>query len=245
MSIAFEAAAVGHRITHEGDLDEPRHIETEATLELISTGQTSPAKLGLGIARSPQRIRVMTRTPEQKRVQGERPGETPDPTGTIGRGSLDVFIGPQRQPAAIVNPDYVVPCDKHSDGPLLTGAANVMVNGVPWSRRFDQVDCGAFVGEGEPSILIGGAPSEKPRPISTFPDERTVTTVAVAQARVKETFVHAPTYGRVLSRPVEASQRIVDDVSRHAAASSSVDVGRQLLRPNSSAQTTLQQALRR
>lgn len=245
MSQAFEAAAVGHRITHEGDLDEPRHVETEATLELISTGETSPAKVGIGIGRSPQRIRVMTRTAEQKRLQGEHPGETPDPTGAIERGSLDVFVGAQRQPAAIVNPDIKVPCENHSDGPLLTGAANVMVNGVPWSRRFDQADCGAFVGEGEPTILIGGPPSEKPRPISTFPDERQVTTLAVAQARVNETFVHAPTYGRVLSRPAKSSQRIVEDVSSHAAASSSVSLGRQLLRPDGSAQMAIQQSLRR
>jgi len=233
VSLGFEAAAVGHRITHEGELDEPRHVETSATLELVSAGKTSPARLGIGIGRSSQRIRALARTPEQRKVQGERPGEAPDPTGAIEKGSLDVFIGPQRQPAAIVHSDAKIPCQNHSDGPLVTGAVNVMVNGVPWSRRMDEASCGALVGEGEPTILVGGAPSNKPRPISTFPDERHVTTLAVAQARTREVFIHAPSYGRVLSRRVASGACVVEAaVEKPSAASTSVSLGRQLLRPN-------------
>jgi uncharacterized Zn-binding protein involved in type VI secretion len=77
----------------------------------------------------------------------------------IEAGSVDTFIGVDVRPAATANEDIVVDCDNDSDGPIIQGAMSVFVNGLPFARRNDRLDCGARIGEGEPSILIGGDPS--------------------------------------------------------------------------------------
>ena len=99
---------------------------------------------------------------DRAQVQGDEAGACPDPTGTIEEGSPDTFLGEAKRPAAVVDDDVVVPCEDCSDGPIVTGAAHVFVNGKPWARRLDQLDCGAYVGEGEPTVLIGGEPSAEP-----------------------------------------------------------------------------------
>jgi len=85
--------------------------------------------------------------------------ECPDPCGVIEKGSIDTFIGPEKLGAAVVDEDAPVPCENHSDGPIIKGAAHVWVNHLRWARRTDELDCGALVGEGIPTVLIG-APSE-------------------------------------------------------------------------------------
>jgi uncharacterized Zn-binding protein involved in type VI secretion len=147
----FEAAGVGHRITHEDDLPEPKEVlprvveHVAAAMAHGDGGASLSAKLGA-----------------QDQQQGGEAGDCPGPTGKIEEGSPDTFLGPSKRPAAVVDDDMVVPCEDCSDGPIVTGAAHVFVNGKPWARRMDPIDCGAYVGEGEPTVLIGGEPSAEP-----------------------------------------------------------------------------------
>ena len=149
----FEAAGVGHRITHEDDLPEAREV-----LPMVLEQIARPMALGEG---GPSMVAKLTTQP-MLQVEGEEAGECPDPTGTIEEGSPDTFMGMDKRAAAVVDEDMVVPCENCSDGPIATGAAHVFVNGKPWARRMDEIDCGAFVGEGEPTVLLGGEPSDKP-----------------------------------------------------------------------------------
>jgi hypothetical protein len=48
-----------------------------------------------------------------------------------------------------------VPCDKHNDKPIRQGSEDVWINGLPVARRTDETACGAHVGEGEPTVLVG------------------------------------------------------------------------------------------
>ncbi len=149
----FEAARVGHRITHEDDLPPPKEVLPQV-LEHVAK------KLAEG--KSGAEMSVHYGTLQTFRVEGEDAGECPDPTGEIEEGSPDTFVGPEAMAAAVVDEDMVVPCENCDDGPLITGAAHVFVNNTPWVRRMDQVDCGAYVGEGEPTVLLGGEPSAEP-----------------------------------------------------------------------------------
>jgi uncharacterized Zn-binding protein involved in type VI secretion len=152
MVMLWEAAGVGHRITHEDDLPEPKE------LSIILVGQKFGIDGGasFGAMLAGQLAKLQSQHFELK---GGDPGSCPDPTGAIEAGSVDTFIGVDKRAAATANEDIVVDCDNDSDGPIIQGATSVFVNGLPFARRNDQLDCGARIGEGEPSILIGGEPS--------------------------------------------------------------------------------------
>ena len=64
---------------------------------------------------------------------------------------------------AHMDEESAVPCEDHSDGPIVMGAAHVWVNKLRWARRTDELDCGALVGEGLPTVLIGAAAEKAER----------------------------------------------------------------------------------
>ncbi len=148
----LEAAGVGHRITHE-DLPPPRTVAAAAIRAL----SVSPRQSGAVVATRVGRTVTVHGLGE---LEGEDPGEAPDPCGVIEEGSPDTFIGRDRRPVAAANQDIVVPCEDHADGPIITGALTVFVNGKPLARRSDELDCGAFIGEGEPTVLVGASRTE-------------------------------------------------------------------------------------
>lgn len=152
----LEAAAVGHRITHD-DVPAPRQLLIVAARwgagEVAKQHGDAPLLSALlGTAMSSLE-RALGRDDD-----GDR-NECPDPCGTIEHGSENTFIGVDKRAAAIVDPEVEVPCDEDSDGPIAMGAAHVWVNAKRWARRSDELDCGARVGEGDPTIFIG-APAE-------------------------------------------------------------------------------------
>jgi uncharacterized Zn-binding protein involved in type VI secretion len=132
----LEAAGVGHRITHDDDLPEPREIVLIALslLQKPGEGGAAAARLGRTLARD---------------------DSDPDACGELERGSRNTFIGRERRAAALADDDVDVACDRDSDGPVVEGARHVWVNRKRWARRSDELDCGARVGEGEPTILLG------------------------------------------------------------------------------------------
>lgn len=160
MSQLWEAAGVGHRITHEDDLPEPEEliVVTEALRDGAASGGASHgAALAADFARRfGAGLRGLF---ERIDFEAQGVGDCPDPCGCIERGSEDTFIGRDLRGVAIARDDVKVECNHDADGPLVEGAVHVYVNGVPWARRRDALDCGARVGEGEPSILIGGEPT--------------------------------------------------------------------------------------
>ncbi len=151
----LEAAGVGHRITHEDDLPEARELLYTALLwgaGAIASQHGDGALLGVLMAGAASQAGSESEVEDV----GDR-DDCPDPTGAIEEGSVDTFIGPDRRPCALVDEDVEVPCENDSDGPIVQGAAHVWVNRKRLARRTDELDCGARIGEGEPTVLIGAA----------------------------------------------------------------------------------------
>ena len=150
----YEAAAIGHRITHEDDLPPPQNLITSALIfneQVAAGGASFSARLSASLGR----LRRM-----ELEMEYSDPGDCPSPTGTIELGSEDTFVGRELMGAAIVHEDHVVDCRNDSDGPIAQGAMDVYVNGHRWARRNDELECGARIGEGERTVLVGGTPSE-------------------------------------------------------------------------------------
>ncbi|MEZ4440446.1 MAG: PAAR domain-containing protein [Polyangiaceae bacterium] len=153
----WEAAGVGHRITHEDDLPEPVFVATKAA-------QSIAQQMGKDGSQGSQGVHFaqgLAGHLQDLTVQGEGGTECPDPCGAIQLGSENTFIGPQKRMAATTNPDFAHDCSHHADGPVVEGAATTFVNRLPWGRRNDRLDCGARIGEGEPTIFVGGPPSQE------------------------------------------------------------------------------------
>jgi len=149
-----EAAGVGHRITHDDDLDEPRELTPlERLLRLLKQGTAARGQGGVASAIwSQQQAR---RRPPAGREKDEPPPDNPcpSPCGSIVRGSEDTFVGREIRAAALVDHEPV-DCDRHRDKPVATGSATVWVNNHPWARRMDETECGALIGEGEPTVWL-------------------------------------------------------------------------------------------
>jgi len=159
----WEAAGVGHRITHEDDLPEPlnlagKGIKLDHGDELTPNGGggSVAAQLSASLAQS---------IAHDLQLEGDDPGDCPDPCGTIARGSPNTFVGIDKRMVAIADQDLNQDCDDHADGPIVQGARHVFVNGFPWARRNDELDCGARLGEGEPTVLIGGPSTDAGDPV--------------------------------------------------------------------------------
>jgi uncharacterized Zn-binding protein involved in type VI secretion len=154
----WEAAGVGHRITHEDDLPPPLGVVAQVIKPDLGgiasqdgQGPSLAAKISASLANQVQ---------HELQIEGEPGGDCPDPCGQLELGSENTFVGPAQRPAAIADEEMDHDCNWHADGPVLTGARFVFVNGLPWARRNDELDCGARIGEGEPTVFIGGPPSE-------------------------------------------------------------------------------------
>jgi len=156
-SEVLEAAGVGHRITHEGDLPPARELLYTALLWANGAVAQQHGDGALLAALLAEAASAVGPDDEVEEV-GDR-AECPDPTGAIEEGSVDTFIGPERRACALVDEAIAVPCENDSDGPIVQGAAHVWVNRKRLARRTDELDCGARIGEGEPTVLIG-APAE-------------------------------------------------------------------------------------
>jgi RHS repeat-associated protein len=76
-------------------------------------------------------------------------------TGTIDRGSPDVFINSKK--AARIGID-TVPCMKHPQviALIAMGSENVYINNHPAARVDDKVSCGAIINVGSDNVYIGG-----------------------------------------------------------------------------------------
>ncbi len=155
MSGACEAAGIGHRISHDDDLPPPRERVIQA-VELVASKLAQPSsQAGLEAVLLGQAMAVE----QAPRAQNE----CPSPTGAIEKGSTNAFIGPDRRAIALAEHEPVG-CEDCDDGPILQGCSHVWVNGLRWARRTDQLDCGALVGEGEPTIFLGAPAGERPPP---------------------------------------------------------------------------------
>lgn len=78
------------------------------------------------------------------------------PTGAIAIGSPNVFTNARPQAAAVI---ATGPCAKESGTPVpeATGAATVLINGMPAGRVSETMVCSAKILSGSPNVLIGGA----------------------------------------------------------------------------------------
>lgn len=162
MTEVWEAAGVGHRVTHEGDLPPPVGVIIQVIkpdVGGVASQDGQGASLAAKISAS-----LDNQLNHALQTEGEPAGDCPDPCGAIERGSENTFVGPARRPAAMADEELDHDCSWHPNGPLVQGARFVFVNSLPWSRRNDELDCGARVGEGEPTVFIGGPPSASGNP---------------------------------------------------------------------------------
>jgi uncharacterized Zn-binding protein involved in type VI secretion len=153
----LEVAAVGHRITHEDDLPDPREIALIAarlgTNELCKrqkNGLLLSVVLGMAIGKAQEELDEA----KKKDADKQQENECPDPCGVIELGSENVFVGREQLMVAMVEHEKV-PCEDHSDKPIRMGSPDVFVNKKPIARRTDETACGAFIGEGEATVFIG------------------------------------------------------------------------------------------
>jgi uncharacterized Zn-binding protein involved in type VI secretion len=223
----LEMAGVGHRITHEDDLPPPRGI-TAVAVQMLSVQPRPP-----GGRASAQLGRTFT-VQSMGELDGEDPGEAPDPTGVIEKGSVDTFIGRDMRPVAIADEEIEVPCENDSDGPILTGAKTVFVNGMPVVRRTDELDCGAYVGEGEPTVLVT---SERTERVKRRPEASPITRGPVGGSlfgRDMQTMQnHSPAE---ISRTLAGARDLTRTRRRGTArAGQGTRVGRQLTQRNNAA----------
>ena len=207
----LEVAGVGHRITHEDDLPKPRTVAGLAVTDVGRRPRGSGARRGADVGRA------IT-------LEGEDPGEAPDPCGELEVGSPNTFVGKEKRPVVTADKEIEIACENDSDGPMMTGALTVYVNGKPIVRRTDELDCGAFVGEGEPTVLVGAArqesrelrPNERPlgRTRPRGPD--------VARQMQRRTMNDGPHRGRAITGDSERRRR------RRRPPSGGVGIGRAL-----------------
>ena len=159
----WEAAGVGHRVTHEDDLPEPLNLASQG-IRLDHGGLLTPNGGG-GSVSAKLSASLANEIAHALQLEGDPPGDCPDPCGVIERGSPNTFVGPQKRMAAIADDELDQDCNWHADGPVVQGARFVLVNGLPWARRNDELDCGARLGEGEPTVLIGGPSTPGGEPV--------------------------------------------------------------------------------
>ena len=208
---ALQAAGVGHRITHDDDLPEALEIATRtlahAERSLQSNRRTDP-KLALSIGAALAWLRHRGKktklssedAPDGSQNSASREEQTcPSPCGQVEKGSENTFIGLERRAVALVGHEGP-PCDNHGEDPIRKGSANVWVNGKRLARRTDETECGALIGEGEPTVWIGAETEAE--------GERTVGDKA-------ERFVHSLigdlASGRRIDGPM-AAQHLIDAI---------------------------------
>ena len=148
---ALELAGVGHRITHSHRLADPRQIALIAA-ELGTEQLSQTAHQGAQV--SALVGKTLSRTVQQQQDDGGESPKCPSPCGEILEGSPNTFVGKAQRQAATID-KYKVSCRRHRDKPIRQGSADVWINGLPVARRTDETRCGAHVGEGEPTVLVG------------------------------------------------------------------------------------------
>lgn len=86
----------------------------------------------------------------------------PSVSGHIIHGHEEVLLGPSVKPAARAFPEDTY-ADCAGAGKGFEGSATVFIGkeNRPMSRREDRLSCAGVISEGEPSIIVGGAPSEE------------------------------------------------------------------------------------
>jgi uncharacterized Zn-binding protein involved in type VI secretion len=146
----LEAAAVGHRITH-GKVEDAR--------DMVATAATVGAGLAL-VGEEPELAAALLGVAIlAAAIDGEAP-RSRSSSGEVKEGSEDTFIGKERRAAALVGLGKV-PCKRCVDEEIEQGSPTVLVNGKPLARRMDEVGCGAKIGEGEKTVLVGADPPKK------------------------------------------------------------------------------------
>lgn len=105
------------------------------------------AQIGGGLTHTVHQVDITVRQVVGRRV-----------TGALEWASHTVFLGPERLFAAIVDPDDE--SDMDDDEKLESGALGVFVQGLRLGRAGDHTVDGCTVFEGDPTILVGGPPTE-------------------------------------------------------------------------------------
>lgn len=151
---ALELAGVGHHITHAKHLPDPRQlalvgIELGAK-ELCRRANQGPV-LSAIVGKAVSKL-----TEWMLQESGGGSSQSSSSCGEIQQGSPDTWLGKSQVQVALAD-KFDVSCHYpyHRNKPLRHGSEDVWVNGQPAARRTDETRCGAHIGEGEPTVLLG------------------------------------------------------------------------------------------
>jgi uncharacterized Zn-binding protein involved in type VI secretion len=175
MSGASAATRVGDRASHSPKIEESSagllSVATSALAAAAGLGGVLAAAVGAGTA-SGGGASVDVRDVIPKSI-----------AGTVAEGSPRTFLGAGKVAAAVAEAEKM-DCHHHKDGPIKTGAATVMVDGLRLARASDQTHCGATLCDGETTVLVGGPPaSGKPAdPLAALEKAAGVASAAVGKA---------------------------------------------------------------
>jgi uncharacterized Zn-binding protein involved in type VI secretion len=147
----LEMAGMGHRITHSNRLADPRQVSVLAVkLGAEELGRRNHQGAVVGVTTGA----ALSRPVQQLQDEGGESPKCPSPCGDIPQGSPNTLLGKEQRQVAIVD-EYEVSCRRHRDKPIRQGSADVWVNAAPVARRTDETRCGAHIGEGEPTVVVG------------------------------------------------------------------------------------------
>lgn len=177
MSGAAAAARKGDRISHADRVAE--HDRSTAALLGVAvgalvaapgTGGATTASVGAGVACAGGQVTVREVIPHGT-------------SGAITEGAPDLLIGAGKLPAALAAA-HQADCHHHREKPLRTGSASVFAGGKRLARQTDETGCGAIVCDGDPTVLVGGAPHDgaPPDPLTLVTHGAAVASVAVGVA---------------------------------------------------------------
>ena len=72
----------------------------------------------------------------------------------VGPGNPTVLVGGLF--AAVLGDMHACPIPGHPPTPIVMGSTSVLIGGIPAARAGDSAGCGAAVGVGLPTVVIGG-----------------------------------------------------------------------------------------
>lgn len=175
MSSASAATRVGDRASHS-----PKIMESSAGLLSVATSALAAAAGLGGVLASAVGAGTASGGGAGVDVRDVIPKSI---AGTVAAGSPRTFLGAGKVPAAVAEAEPM-DCHHHKDGPIKTGSATVVVDGLRLVRASDQTNCGATLCDGELTVLVGGAPaSGKPAdPLAALEKAAGVASAAVGQA---------------------------------------------------------------
>jgi uncharacterized Zn-binding protein involved in type VI secretion len=175
VSPVVAAARKGDRISHGSrveDHDSPALLGVALGARVAARGEGGVTTQAVGAGVACGRGKVTTRD--------VIPHTT---SGAIEDGAPDVLIGAAKLPAALAAAQKV-DCHHHRDKPLRTGSESVFAGKLRLARQTDEAGCGAIVCDGDPTVLVGGAPKDgaPPDPLSLVAHGSALASVAIGVA---------------------------------------------------------------